>query len=160
MPHMWPGPPNPNHHSRSLERGQSVVASRVQRAFRRWRWWCPYSSDSSTWPDHRAASTWTPSGGYRTVTKPWWVRIPGRIEFELDALRDACSEVAILMQDDESGRLSVAFAFELDGTRYGLRAEFPAAYPYTRPMVYGDQRYFKWHQNPFGKNLSLLGRNA
>ena len=94
------------------------------------------------------------------MTKPWWVRIPGRIEFELDALRDACSEVAILMQDDESGRLSVAFAFELDGTRYGLRAEFPAAYPYTRPMVYGDQRYFKWHQNPFGKNLCLLGRNA
>jgi molybdopterin/thiamine biosynthesis adenylyltransferase len=94
------------------------------------------------------------------VVGPWWIAIPGRFEFEIEALRKVCSEVAVYKQDEKSGHLGIKLVFELEGKSYPLRAEFPATYPFTRPMVYAEKSSFKWHQNPYGKNLCLLGRTA
>lgn len=91
---------------------------------------------------------------------PWWIEIAGRLDFEVEALREVCSEVAIYKQDEESGQLGIRTVFEFNGSQYPLRAEFPARYPFTRPMVYAEESLFKWHQNPYGKNLCLLGRTA
>src|SRR5579864_9007258 len=41
-----------------------------------------------------------------------------------------------------------------------LRAEFPDFYPYVRPEVYATTLDLERHQNPFGKNLCLLGRRS
>jgi molybdopterin/thiamine biosynthesis adenylyltransferase len=92
--------------------------------------------------------------------RPWWIEIAGRLDFEVEALRDICSEVAIYKQDEDSGQLGIKAVFEFNGAQYPLRAEFPALYPFTRPMVYAEESLFRWHQNPYGKNLCLLGRTA
>ena len=94
------------------------------------------------------------------MVDPWWTAIPGRLEFELEALRRVCSDVVVYTQNEESGQLGIKAVFEFDEKSYPLRAEFPACYPFTRPMVYAEESTFKWHQNPYGKNLCLLGRTA
>jgi hypothetical protein len=94
------------------------------------------------------------------VVAPWWAAIAGRLEFELEALRSVCSDVVVYKQDEESGQLGIKLVFEWDEKIYPLRAEFPASYPFTRPMVYAEENSFKWHQNPYGKNLCMLGRTA
>lgn len=90
----------------------------------------------------------------------WWIAIPGRLEFELEALRQVCAEIEVYKKDEKSGQLGVKLVFELEDKSYPLRAEFPATYPFTRPMVYAEGSSFRWHQNPYGKNLCLLGRTA
>jgi ubiquitin-protein ligase len=92
--------------------------------------------------------------------RPWWKEIAGRLDFEVEALREICSEVAIYKQDEDSGQLGINVVFEFNGAPYPLRVEFPAFYPFTRPMVYAEASLFRWHQNPYGKNLCLLGRTA
>jgi molybdopterin/thiamine biosynthesis adenylyltransferase/ubiquitin-protein ligase len=92
--------------------------------------------------------------------RPWWIEIAGRLDLEVEALRKICSEVAIYKQDEDSGHLGINVVFEFNGAQYPLRAEFPALYPFTRPMVYAEANLFRWHQNPYGKNLCLLGRTA
>jgi hypothetical protein len=32
------------------------------------------------------------------MSAPWWLAFPGRLEFELDALRKVCSEIDIFTQ--------------------------------------------------------------
>ena len=41
-----------------------------------------------------------------------------------------------------------------------LVAAFPDLYPYVRPEVYAPALDLARHQNPFGKNLCLLGRRS
>jgi molybdopterin/thiamine biosynthesis adenylyltransferase/ubiquitin-protein ligase len=94
------------------------------------------------------------------MAQPWWIEIAGRLDFEVEALRDICSEISIYKQDEDSGQLGIQAVFEFNGAQYPLRAEFPALYPFTRPMVYAEASLFRWHQNPYGKNLCLLGRTA
>lgn len=94
------------------------------------------------------------------MTQPWWAEIPGRLDAELESLRDVCSEVTIYRQDQRTGQLGMKFVFTLRDEHYRLRAEFPPTYPFTRPIVYADDHHFNWHQNPYGKNLCLLGRTA
>lgn len=94
------------------------------------------------------------------MVDPWWTAIPGRLEFELEALRRICSDVVVYKQNEESGQLGIKAVFEFEEKPYPLRAAFPACYPFTRPMVYAEESTFKWHQNPYGKNLCLLGRTA
>jgi hypothetical protein len=94
------------------------------------------------------------------VRGPWWTEIPGRLDVELESLRDVCSEVTIYRQDQRTGQLGLKFVLALGGEHYQLRAEFPPTYPFTRPVVYAEDNQFNWHQNPYGKNLCLLGRTA
>lgn len=67
----------------------------------------------------------------------WEKRYPGRLKFELDALRAA----GITPEIDElalaAGRLSLTFDWPLDkATTLRLQAVFPDAYPHFRPQVF------------------------
>lgn len=88
---------------------------------------------------------------------PWWKAFPGRLETELEALRLAGIDVE--PNDPEiDGFLEVHLTVPVGDKRTRLRARFPDTYPYLRPEVYADDLNLDHHQNPFQKNLCLLGR--
>lgn len=93
------------------------------------------------------------------LTRPWWERHPGRLEHEFQALRDA----SIPYEQDEAafakGRLVLRLRPTLrDGETITLEARFPAMYPYERFEVYAPGLDLPYHQNPFQKNLCLIGQ--
>jgi hypothetical protein len=90
---------------------------------------------------------------------PWWERIPGRLEYELEALK--CAGIAAVVDERARERGVIALRLTMpEGTPLtrNLLAEFPDTYPYTRPEVYAPDLSLPKHQNPFGKNVCLLGR--
>ena len=91
---------------------------------------------------------------------PWWDRIEGRLNYELDALRQAGVEVTI--DDDARTREKlIKLRLTLPEGRWLTRtliAVFPDTYPYTRPEVSAPDLSLDHHQNPLHKNLCLLGR--
>lgn len=88
---------------------------------------------------------------------PWWQEWLGRLEYELEALRLISSKLKIVCQDEAEGVLILDVLSEIRGRSVVLRIDFPPDYPYMRPLVYAPNEEFRWHQNPFGKNLCLLG---
>jgi hypothetical protein len=94
------------------------------------------------------------------MLKPWWERIPERLDYEIEALRTACIEYARRNADYFRGILILDLVVRLDNEVFQLRAEYPDLYPYVRPEVYADHLTLRRHQNPFGKNLCLLGRRS
>ena len=91
---------------------------------------------------------------------PWWDRFPGRLDAELQALESA----GIQCRRDESafsdGRLIFSLTMPEGAPVDTLVAKFPDTYPYTRVEVYAPTTTLGRHQNPFHKNLCLLGRGS
>ncbi len=95
---------------------------------------------------------------------PWWEREPGRLEYELQALRLA----GIGFKEDPQAREKGIIALDIDiedpradqkPNRLKLRATFPDLYPDFRPMVDApNMQHLPRHQHPFGGNLCLLDR--
>lgn len=94
------------------------------------------------------------------LTAPWWERTPGRLEYELEALRQA----GIQFEQDEEARARGIIRLNLlaavEGERFPLVVTFPDLYPYFRFEVDAPTLDLDHHQNPFGKNLCLLGRET
>lgn len=90
----------------------------------------------------------------------WWKRCPKRLEYELQALRDA----GIAFELDEKAKAFGIVRLELqvvhDGSAMPLVATFPDLYPYFRFEVEARDLNLGHHQNPFGKNLCFIGRNT
>lgn len=94
------------------------------------------------------------------MKKMWWERFPGRLEYELQALRES----GIPYQLDEKAKASGSIVLELqpvlDNSPMRLVTTFPDFYPYFRFEVSAPDLDLRHHQNPFGKNLCLIGRNT
>jgi molybdopterin/thiamine biosynthesis adenylyltransferase len=90
--------------------------------------------------------------------KPWWELWPERLEWELDALRSAGVEYKILEQDPKTGVLRLSFPYCVNEEVIALEAVFPCFYPYTRCEIIAPELTLPWHQNPYSRNLCLLGR--
>jgi molybdopterin/thiamine biosynthesis adenylyltransferase len=90
--------------------------------------------------------------------KPWWELWPERLEWELDALRSAGVEYKILEQDSKTGVLRLSFPYSVNEEVFALEAVFPCFYPYTRCEIIAPELILRWHQNPYSRNLCLLGR--
>lgn len=92
--------------------------------------------------------------------QPWWERWPGRLEYELAAL-DA---LGIPYERDEDalrrGAIKLKVQPTVEGVVLDLVAIFPDLYPYFRFEVYAPDLTLPHHQNPFEKNLCLLGRGT
>lgn len=92
--------------------------------------------------------------------QPWWEAYKGRLEFELAALDKA----GILYElDNEAFAKSVVrlkLRVPIGGHTYQMIALFPDLYPYFRFEVEAPELDLPHHQNPFGKNLCLLGRSS
>jgi hypothetical protein len=95
------------------------------------------------------------------LLKPWFERLPERLDFEFEALRDA--GYTFEKRDAEYGRGILVLDLVVPTEDHGdvrLIADFPDVYPYLRPEVYAPALDLPRHQNPFGKNLCLLGRRS
>jgi hypothetical protein len=95
------------------------------------------------------------------LLKPWFERLPERLDFEFEALRDA--GYTFDKRDAEYGRGILVLDLVVSTEDHGdvhLVADFPDVYPYVRPEVYAPALDLARHQNPFGKNLCLLGRRS
>ena len=90
---------------------------------------------------------------------PWWIRFPGRLQYELDSLEG--SGIRATVRDDLQERGVIALRLWLpEGVWFSrsLDAVFPDTYPYTRPEVYASTESLPKHQHPIEKNLCLIGR--
>jgi len=92
------------------------------------------------------------------MTEPWWERWPDRLLFELEALQKAGIRYQVRSQDPQSGILELELECDVNGERLKLQARFPPVYPYTRFEVFAPSLDLPRHQNPFVKNLCLIGR--
>lgn len=91
---------------------------------------------------------------------PWWELHPGRLEYELDALARA----GIACEKDEGalahGIIRLKLQVDVAGELIPLEVIFPDLYPYFRFEAYAPTLALDHHQNPFGKNLCLIGRET
>jgi hypothetical protein len=90
--------------------------------------------------------------------KAWLLQFPKRFEWELEALRKAGLKFEIRSQDITSGELEISIPAEIGGSRIPLLARFPCTYPFTRFEIIAPELDLPHHQNPFFKNLCLIGR--
>ncbi len=89
---------------------------------------------------------------------PWWVRFPERYHYELEELDRAGIQWARDEGAFKKGFLRLELTFNHDGTLVPLVVTFPDLYPYFRFEVTAPTLDLPHHQNPFEKNLCLMGR--
>ena len=58
------------------------------------------------------------------------------------------------------GTLALDVSVNLGQDTLQLVAKYPDSYPYLRVEVYAPTLSLRWHQNPYAKNLCLLGRHS
>lgn len=91
--------------------------------------------------------------------KAWWERFPGRLDREIASLE---SRGIGYKRDELAWRLG-QLVLELTvtppaGEAIHLIAHYPETFPYTRFEVVAPDLLLPRHQNPFAKNLCLMGR--
>lgn len=91
----------------------------------------------------------------------WWIRWPGRLEFELEQLEAAGYRV--VSKDRSTGLVVLRLRAPEEKTGVGeleLTVTFPDVYPSTAPEVIADDLGMVHHQHPFGGTLCLIGRSS
>lgn len=92
--------------------------------------------------------------------RPWWDEWPGRLEYELNELKEVGGNILEVKKDADAGLLQVTFTYILNGKETKFEAEYPPTYPYTRFELYAPDLDLKHHQNPLLKNLCVLPRRS
>jgi hypothetical protein len=88
----------------------------------------------------------------------WWQQWPGRLEYELEELKDA----GISFEQDgdalRAGIVRLRLIYTVEDQEIPLVVTYPELYPYFRPEIQAPAAQYEYHQNPNWKNLCLLGR--
>lgn len=97
----------------------------------------------------------------RAGIEPWWEREPERLEYELYQLTAA----GIMFQVDETLKATGLLVIDVEiNTEFeaglSLKIRFPDLYPYFRFEVEAPTLALPHHQNPFGRQLCLIGRGT
>jgi len=121
----------------------------------------PAPSSSSAAPTRSAESAEAAARSSRGVESAWWVRQPERYEYELAQLDAAGIDYSMdeVARDEGILRLDLSIPGE-EGESLKLQVTFPDLYPYFRFEVRAPEIDLPHHQNPFSKNLCLLGRST
>ncbi len=91
------------------------------------------------------------------IVKKWWESYPLKLKSELMALEDA----GLKYTKDEKAISEGIFCLIVETEGSGkLRVVFPDLYPYFRFEIYAPDIQLHRHQNPFDKNLCLIGRST
>lgn len=94
----------------------------------------------------------------------WERRYPGRLVYELDALRRVGVTLEIDLEALERGQLALSFDWRLNAqTTLRLKALYPDGFPHLRPQVFllsGLDPPPVRHRSPIEGNLCLLGRDT
>lgn len=88
----------------------------------------------------------------------WWDLWPGRLEYELEALRATGIPHELDKTALDRGRVIIRLWPTVVGEPLNLRAVFPDLYPYFRFELAAPDLDLPRHQHPFAKNLCLIGR--
>ena len=92
-------------------------------------------------------------------TKPWWERIPGRLEYELERLAEGGFRYSIDENLKASGVLQLTVEYPDNAQLIPLKVTFPDLYPYFRFIVTAPTDLgLLHHQVPFTGDLCILGR--
>ena len=89
---------------------------------------------------------------------PWWELYPAKLEQELQALE---SKGITYCKDEDAFAMGICRLYlkaPIGEKVLELEAVFPDLYPYFRFEVKAHTLELTHHQNPFGKNLCLMGR--
>jgi hypothetical protein len=89
------------------------------------------------------------------MLKPWWKKFPGRLEHELQRLK----EDGISCEPEFMGDIvSLNFPYYVEDEKVDIIIKFPPSYPYLRFTVDAPNIVLAHHHNPFNKDLCILGR--
>jgi len=92
--------------------------------------------------------------------QPWWEKYPGLLDAEYDRLKEIGAQFEEREDEKAAGSLVLDIAYPTGGQSLRLEARFPDTYPYTRPEVYAPDLRLQHHQNPFERNLCVIGRRS
>ncbi len=90
----------------------------------------------------------------------WWEEWPGRLECELAELKEAGIYYELDEKAFEKGIVVLNVYYEIEGRTLDLVVIFPDVYPYMRFEIYAPGLNLDHHQNPFMKNLCMIGRST
>lgn len=94
------------------------------------------------------------------MANPWWVDRPGTLHEELRALQRAGITHTVREDLRAQGILQIDTSVDVDGETIDVEVVYPDLYPYMRFEVFAPDVNLPRHQNPFGKNLCLIGRST
>lgn len=92
------------------------------------------------------------------MRQPWWERIPGRLDWELEALRNAGIHYERDREAEKIGVLRLTVRHTIDGVEQQFLVTFPDLYPYFRFEIRALDASLPHHQNPVTKQLCIMGR--
>jgi len=94
------------------------------------------------------------------VINPWWVRYPGLLEEEVEAFEQAGMPAEVDETAKAAGLIRLTFTYVDNADTIPLVATYPDLFPFVRPQVRAPDLDLPRHQNPFGRNLCLIGRST
>ena len=92
--------------------------------------------------------------------QPWWERWPGRLEWELAELQEVGIEHRMDQNAFRKGIVVLNIHHEIKDRKEDFIVRFPDVYPYMRFEIYAPGLKLDHHQNPFKKNLCMIGRST
>ncbi len=90
--------------------------------------------------------------------KFWWERWPGRLEYEISELTNASIRCELDKNTFSRGIAKLNLRYTVLGKELPFFVIFPDIYPYMRFEIYAPDLDLEHHQNPFQKNLCMIGR--
>src|SRR6266542_2519209 len=90
--------------------------------------------------------------------RPWWEKWPERLKFELEQLQAAGVQINKVSKDSITGILELQLEHAVGGCVMPLSVRFTPFFPYTRFELFAPDLTLAHHQNPFQKNVCLIGR--
>lgn len=94
------------------------------------------------------------------MATPWWVDRPGTFHEELTALDRAGIDYKVREDLKAQGILQIDATVDVGGEQVEVEVVYPDLYPYFRFEVFAPGLELPRHQNPFLKNLCLIGRST
>ena len=92
--------------------------------------------------------------------KYWWERWPGRLEYEIDELKKAGIRCELDEDAFNKGIAMLNLRHTVQGKEQPFNVIFPDVYPYMRFEIFAPDLSLEHHQNPFQKNLCMIGRST
>ncbi len=120
----------------------------------------PAPSAGSAGPAGSSRASAGAAGGVKPLPR-WWEAWPGRLEAELEALREAGLDLRRDEEEWRAERLVLCGKAPLDrGETTRVLIAYPDTYPHTRCEIYAPDLDLERHQHPFGRNICLLPRGG
>jgi len=91
---------------------------------------------------------------------PWWKKNPQRLEWEYACLAHEGYKYEEISREEVNGTLEIRVEFPVDGKPLNLQVIFPPFFPEARFEIRCGDLDLSHHQNPFTKELCLLGRST